>query len=52
MDSLELDAMATARPAFMNAAFIASDGRIVPAAGGVLIFDTNHQGFNFWKNFM
>eukprot|EP00300_Choanocystis_sp_HF-7_P010638 c17057_g1_i1.p1 GENE.c17057_g1_i1~~c17057_g1_i1.p1 ORF type:complete len:179 (-),score=33.91 c17057_g1_i1:40-576(-) len=43
MDSNELDLVAAERPAFMTAAFIASDGRIVPAAGGVLILNQHGQ---------
>lgn len=37
MDSAKLLEMANKRPAFMTAAYAASQGRIIPVAGGVLV---------------
>ena len=37
MDSAKLAKVAEARPAFINAAFAASEGRIIPVPGGVLV---------------
>mmetsp|Transcript_19591 Transcript_19591/g.27578 ORF Transcript_19591/g.27578 Transcript_19591/m.27578 type:complete len:96 (+) Transcript_19591:62-349(+) len=42
MDSAGLAKVAAARPAFMNSAFAATQGNVVPVPGGVIIKD--HSG--------
>lgn len=43
MDSAKLLDVANARPAFMNAAYAASGGKLIPVPGGVLIRDKSNN---------
>mmetsp|Transcript_20746 Transcript_20746/g.34269 ORF Transcript_20746/g.34269 Transcript_20746/m.34269 type:complete len:153 (+) Transcript_20746:56-514(+) len=43
MDSAGIAAMAEARPAFINSAFAATGGHLIPVPGGVLIRDANRN---------
>uniref|UniRef100_A0A6S7ZBZ5 GlcG protein n=1 Tax=Aplanochytrium stocchinoi TaxID=215587 RepID=A0A6S7ZBZ5_9STRA len=43
MDSAKLLKIAADRPAFMNAAYVASGGRAIPVPGGVLIRDHSNK---------